>query len=60
MKMFILEQFNKNLPYFWEWVSVQGLLVRFLTKDFADLCFLDNFFIDSFQFCQTNSVILFI
>ena len=35
------------------------MLVWFLTKDFADLCFLDNFFI-SFHFCQSDSVILFI
>ena len=60
MKMFILEQFNKNLPYFWDWVTVQGMLVWFLTKDFADLCFLDNFFIYSFHFYQSDSVILFI
>ena len=48
MKMFILEQFNRNLPYFWERVSVQGMLVWlvwFSTKDFVDSCFRDNSFI---------------
>ena len=60
MKMFILEQFNQNLPYFWEKVSIQGMLVWFLTKDFVNSCFLDNFFVYLFHFFQSTSVILLI
>ena len=59
-KMFILEQFNQNLPYFWERVTVQGMLVWFLTRDFVGLCFLDKFFIYLFYFFNSTSVIFFI
>ena len=60
MNTIILGQFKRDFPYFWEGVSVHGMLVWFLTKDFADLFFLDNFFTYSFHLCQSNSAILFI
>ena len=60
MKMFILEQSNQNLPYFWESVSVYVILVWFLTKNFVRSCFLDSFFIYLFHFCLSTCVILFI
>ena len=58
--MFILEQFNQNLPYFWERVSVQGMFFWFFTEDFVDSCFLDNFFIYLFNLCRSTSFMLFI
>ena len=40
----------QNLPDLWERVSVQGMLVWFLTKDFVSFCFLDNFLFIYFIF----------